>query len=592
VGAVDVSGGAGGAGTIGGGWGGSSYYVGMSANMLSFASITANGGPGGSGALGGNGGDAAFWIPLYGAPSPGPISGVGGNAGGAGGLGGTGSYVQIETPSALALNGITARGGLNGDGTESPSGVAWIHANGGVAQGSPINVGASLSVETTAPGDVVLTNPSNFIPSFDAGELGIMGALTLATNGIANPFANAWGTGNISLQNLTPGGTYQVYAMSDTGSVGIISDSVLVLSASSPTFFEWYSANSAPIGFDQTFFTNISAPMVKVGNSLSSSPITLSGAINLPGTLSLITNGGLITQSGGGLTAGALNADGGDVLLNDPGNQVGILQGRATISDFQFTSSGDIVPGTADPGNPTPGVTSNGFVTLASLGGSILNGVVGTYDVSAPVVQLSASDSIGMPGAPLQVRATQLDASAETGIDLVTNQYNPQMVFVTTLANLFEGNINLSAYGGASLQNEAINSAAVGGDVTIETFSPLEVLNGIDAFGDILLVTGGTSLNDIYLDNTFRYSPNFKVVVGPGGVLTLGPNFRGPITDLTLPLLPPTDGEPQIIVTGTDPIQNLVQGLDDSVNFASATGIVDDGDERNEKDKKLPVCKG
>jgi hypothetical protein len=367
--------------------------------------------------------------------------------------------------------------------------------------------------------------------------------------------------------------------------VGIISDSVLVLSASSPTFFEWYSANSAPIGFDQTFFTNISAPMVKVGNSLSSSPITLSGAINLPGTLSLITNGGLITQSGGGLTAGALNADGGNVLLTDPGNQVGVLQGRATGSDFQFTGSGDIVPGMADPGNPTPGVTSNGFVTLASLGGSILGSGGATYDVSAPVVQLSAYNSIGMPGAPLQVRATQLDASAETGIDLVTNQYNPQMVYVTTLENLFEGNINLSAYGGASLQNEAINAAEYGGDVNIQTASPLEVLGGIDAFGNILLVTAGASSNDMYLDYAYLYSPTFKIVVGPGGVLTLGPNFRGPITEqiggFPPPALPATEG-------GGQP---LVESVFRSLEFSFPETIPGD-DEKDQNDRKLPSCKG
>jgi hypothetical protein len=211
--------------------------------------------------------------------------------------------------------------------------------------------------------------------------------------------------------------------------------------------------------------------------------------------------------------------------------------------------------------------------------------------VSAPVVQLSASGSIGTPAAPLQARATQLDASAQTGIDLVTNQYNPQVVNVTTLQNLFSGNVSLSAYGGASIQNEAVNA---GGDVTIQTASPLDVLQGVDAFGNILLVTAGGGSNNMYLDYVFLYDTNFEVVVGPGGVLTLGPNFQGPITAQTGGVLPPGGGGSGS-ATGGELLSQLSQTtgeINNSVNFNGDAGVLGGDDEDNGEKRKLPVCKG
>jgi len=590
AGAIDVSGGNGSAGSGGpGGAGGYAGLVMLSSNATNFASVTGNGGTGGAGTVGGDGGPGAY-VAVYNAPNPGPITAVGGNAG-AGGVayGGSGGLVMLDASGAVALNSITARAGLNGDGSQGPSGLFYLYSNGGVSQSGALNVD-SMYVDTQgAAGDVVLANSANFVPIFTGGASPVNGAFTLVTGGIANPTASVAASGNVTLKNVTPSGTYIVNASSSGGSVSVGADSVFVSSVSSPIYFEWYSPNSAPLGVSQALFSGVSAPMVKIGNSMYSSPITLSGAINVPGTLSLITNGALITQSGGGLAAGALNADGGDVLLTDPGNQVGVLQGRATNSDFQFTSAGNIMLGTADPGNATPGVTSPGYVTLSSISGSILNGVSGGYDVSAPVVQLSAYNSIGMPGAPLQARATQLDASAGTGIDLVTNQYNPQMAYVTTLENLYSGNISLTAYGGASVQNEAVN---YGGDVTIQTASPLEVLSGIDAFGNILLVTAGASANDMYLDYTFVYDPNFEVIVGPGGVLTLGPNFQGPITQLTVTPAPGSGGSGS--ATGGELLSQLSQTageINNSVNFDSDTGVVG-GDDDDKKERKLPSCKG
>ncbi len=596
TGAIDVSGGSGSSGVAGtlGGDGGYAGLVALYSNATSFASITGNGGAGGAGngAIGGDGGWAGAVL-AYGLSNAGPINMVGGAAGtgGAGSLGGYGGYVVLNAPGGIALNSVTARNGTNGDGSVGNQGLLYVYANGGVSQSGALNID-SMYVDTQgAGGDVVLANTTNFVPIFTGGASPVNGAFTLVTGGIANPTASVSASGNVLLKNMTPGGTYIVNATSGSGGVSVAADSVLVTAANSPAYFEWYSPNSAPLGINQNFFNGINAPMVKVGNSMYSSPITLTGAISLPTTtLSLITGGALITQApGAALSAFKLNADGGDVLLTEAGNQVGTLQGRAA-NDFQFTASGNIVLGQADPGNVTPGVVSSGFATLTS-GGSILSGLSGTYDASAPVVQLSAAGSIGAPGTPLRVRATQLDASAQTGIDLVTNQSNPQLVYVTTLQNLTSGNITLSAYGGASIQNTAVNA---GGDVTIRTASPLDVVSGIDAFGNILLETAGTGLNDMYLDNAFLYDPNFTVIVGPGGVLTLGPNFQGPITALTGGA-PPSSGGTTGTGTAGEVLSQVSQTtgeINNSVNFDSNGGVVGGDGEQTEEEKRLPVCSG
>ena len=130
-----------------------------------------------------------------------------------------------------------------------------------------------------------------------------------------------------------------------------------------------------------------------------------------------------------------------------------------------------------------------------------------------------------------------------------------------------------------------------GGDVTIQTASPLQVLGGIDAFGNILLVTAGTGSNDMYLDYAFLYSPDFTVTVGPGGVLTLGPNFQGPITKQTIGA--PASGEGS--TTGGELLSQISQTtgeINNSVNFDRDTGTVGDDDEKTDKERKLPSCKG
>jgi hypothetical protein len=152
------------------------------------------------------------------------------------------------------------------------------------------------------------------------------------------------------------------------------------------------------------------------------------------------------------------------------------------------------------------------------------------------------------------------------------------------------GNINVMAYGGASLQNEAVN---YGGDVTIQTASPLEVLAGIDAFGNIVLVTAGTGANDMYLDYAFLYSPDFTVIVGPGGTLTLGPNFQGPITKQTIGA--PVGGGGSSGTAGeiVSQISQTTGEINNSVNFEGDSGVVGgEDDDKNDKDRKLPVCRG
>jgi hypothetical protein len=96
----------------------------------------------------------------------------------------------------------------------------------------------------------------------------------------------------------------------------------------------------------------------------------------------------------------------------------------------------------------------------------------------------------------------------------------------------------------------------------------------------------------MYLDYVFLYNPNFEVIVGPGGVLTLGPNFQGPITQLTGGAAAGSGGSGS--GTGGVVLSQLSQTageINNSVNFDSDAGVVG-GDDDDKKERKLPSCKG
>jgi len=371
------------------------------------------------------------------------------------------------------------------------------------------------------------------------------------------------GGGDLDTGSIAYGGTINYYDTGSSVSVGAIQGAIaggnVLLQAQddgSGTMGNVSFVNSVPFDLTAANPSNNEFAIQAAGNiNLNTRNVTNSGDINFYANYSGFPNGP--TGAGSIINSGGITSVNGSVLLFG-----------------QSLAVGKVSAGTS--------------ALLEALGGSIVGSGGSTYDASAPSVQLVANGSIGMPGAPLQVQASQLYAYAQTGIDLVTNQYNPQVVNVSTLQNATSGNINLTAYGGANALSALVNA---GGDVTIQTASPLQVLGGIDASGNILLVTAGSGSNDMYLDYAFLYSPDFTVTVGPGGVLTLGPNFQGPITKQTIGA--PAGGEGS--TTGGELLSQISQTtgeINNSVNFDRDTSPVGDDDKKTDKERKLPSCKG
>src|SRR5207245_7370004 len=133
-------------------------------------------------------------------------------------------------------------------------------------------------------------------------------------------------------------------------------------------------------------------------------------------------------------------------------------------------------------------------------------------------VTLNAGGAIGSTAAPLTVSAPALDASAAYGIAIDLNAFAPIWATVNTLRNTTTGDILLNAHGGTTITS-LVSSP---GNVTINSFSPLEVQQGISAGGGIFLSTAGvlpngTPPNDMTLNGPFTYNTGtgkFEVTIG------------------------------------------------------------------------------
>jgi len=161
---------------------------------------------------------------------------------------------------------------------------------------------------------------------------------------------------------------------------------------------------------------------------------------------------------------------------------------------------------------------------------------------------------------------------------------------VNTLTNTTTGDIVLNAHGGTT-----ITSLVSGpGNVTIHSFSPLDIQKGIAAGGDIFLSTAGPSLNatlpnDMTLSGTFTYrtSGAFDVTIGSFGTLHLPGGL-----DLTTDLFPNPLNITKFTFVSGDPV--LVAAYNTTIaNRVLGTGIVEEPPKRDRRDDKkaAAVCK-
>jgi len=208
-------------------------------------------------------------------------------------------------------------------------------------------------------------------------------------------------------------------------------------------------------------------------------------------------------------------------------------------------------------------------------------------------VTLTAGGAIGSASAPLAVSSPALDASAAYGIAIDWNAFGPLPAVVNTLTTT-TGDILLNAHGGTTIAS-LVSSP---GNVTIHSFSPLDVQQGITAGGDIFLSTAGVSLNstlpnDMTLSGTFTYRTGgaFDVTIGSFGTLHLPGGVA-----LTTELFPNQLNITKFTFASGDPLANSIVVAaynTTAANRVLGTGIVEEPPKRDRRDDKkaAAVCK-
>jgi len=213
-------------------------------------------------------------------------------------------------------------------------------------------------------------------------------------------------------------------------------------------------------------------------------------------------------------------------------------------------------------------------------------------------VALNAGGAIGSAAAPLAVSAPVLDASAAYGIAIDLNAFGPMPATVNTLRNTTTGDILLNAHGGTTITS-LVSSP---GNVTINSFSPLEVQQGITAGSGIFLSTAGvlpngTPPNDMTLNGTFTHGTTsaFEVTIGSFGTLHLPGGL-----DLTAPLFPNPLNITKFSFLSGDPLANSIvlaasntatAAINKTTSFPVALDTVDQKVKKGVDKKAAAVCR-
>ncbi len=376
----------------GGGYGGYGGSIDASGNQVTFGStLSALGGVGGAG----------------GAATLNGNIGVGGsaNAYGNGGDGGEGGYVSLNAPGGTVnTGGLYATGGLGGNsavspGSNGPDGSWNISGNmvtisdsnldfmpygsvtANVFEFDPVNT-SSLSITPAAFIPLYGVSTVKFGNGTTTADLTLSGTIDLNSNN--NTTLSLVTSGALAQQDSAPGAgdaaltVTNLYAQGGSVSLagGPTGNDVAKLrgNATSGTF-EFYDNASLNIGFSDPNVTSGAAGISASGNvSLNSGgTLTQSAPLNLQAAL-------------------AVNA-GSDVILTDPGNQIGGRIDIATTGVINLNAEGNVVlgqitasgaPVEISAGGTISGAAANitaGDVTLTSINGS----AAGTFAISTGV---------------------------------------------------------------------------------------------------------------------------------------------------------------------------------------------------------------
>ncbi len=281
------------------------------------------------------------------------------------------------------------------------------------------------------------------------------------------------------------------------------------------------------------------------------------------------------------------------------------LQGSASNGNFTFNNSGNLeLAGVS--ASRLASISATGNITGSNSAGLPLAGIstsgspLGNAVQGGTGVTLNAGGAIGSTPAPLAVATPALAASAAYGIAIDLNALGPTPVTVNTLQNTTTGDILLNANGGTTIASLVSNP---GGNVTINSFGPLDVQQGITAGSSIFLSTGGlfrdgTLPNDMTLNGQFTYgtSGRFEVTIGSFGTLHLVASGLG----LTAPLFPNPLNITKFTFVASDPLANSILAAASntataSVNRASNSPVtldtVDPRAKRADDKKVAAVCR-
>jgi hypothetical protein len=244
-------------------------------------------------------------------------------------------------------------------------------------------------------------------------------------------------------------------------------------------------------GSGDTEAVTVSAPINVSGSISIASGGSLSLSGNLSGSSVILTAAGAISQTAASIITGSLQASGFSVSLTGS-NHVSTLGGSASNGVFGFVNSGTVSVNAISATAGVEIVATSGNIDLASTvtaegenvvvlwaAGAIMNTGGSSENVTAAILQLTASTGIGMSTAPLVTAVGELSASnstsggifiANTGaltVDSVVDNGSgmAQIVFTNagTLTTSTSGGMAFSTNGNVSVTTTGANSDLVAG---------------------------------------------------------------------------------------------------------------------------------
>lgn len=295
-----------------------------------------------------------------------------------------------------------------------------------------------------------------------------------------------------------------------------------------------------------TQLDKVAAKTLGIGNSDSDGvgSLNVGGAANLNAAttrLGLLSKGA-ITQSAA-LSVQELGIEaGGNVVLDDAGNQVGKLAATVYNGDFTFRNAQSLAIARLQGGKSSVetdydinGVTATGIVTFNVIGSLTSSGAL----ISANKLLATVSEGVGTSASPLVTHVDLLHAestatSGNSPINITNNQTKPGTLNVLKLKTNTgnAGSITLNNYGETIVPSggEVLSDS---GSISITAHSPLRIDGRVESVsGDISLEAGssGNASDDLVIGG------NALVRTASGNIsMTAGSEISFPTANVQAP---------------------------------------------------------